>query len=119
MEVGQLKSIGIEGSIKVLDRTPTLVSLRKGDYSISVRGDSERLDPDDAYYMRFHSNEIGVNNWSRYGNPALDKLLEQGRITWKWEDRVPIYRKVVETIKEVFRFCTWPNRLFPSHTGIT
>ena len=50
--------------------------------------------------MRFHSSEIGSNNWSRYVNKEIDDLVEKGRITWKWEDRVPIYKKVIEIIME-------------------
>jgi ABC-type transport system substrate-binding protein len=46
--------------------------------------------------MRFHSSEIGQNNWSRYNNKEMDQLLEQGRALWKWEDRKPVYKKVVE-----------------------
>ena len=98
--LGQLSKIGIEGTIKVVDRAPWFDSMRKGDYSISARSESERLDPDDAYYFYLHSGEIDKNNWSRYSNRELDELLEKGRTAWKWEDRVPIYRKVVESIKE-------------------
>jgi peptide/nickel transport system substrate-binding protein len=74
--------------------------MRDGDYFISVRGDTERLDPDDAYYMRFHTSEMGKDNWSMYSNKEMDALLEKGRATWKWEDRAPIYQKVVEIVKE-------------------
>jgi peptide/nickel transport system substrate-binding protein len=98
--IGQLKNIGIEATMKVVDRAPYFDSMRKGEYQISLRGDSERLDPDDAYYLYFHSSEIGKNNWPRYNNKELDTLLEKGRTTWSWEDRVPIYRKVVEILKE-------------------
>jgi len=98
--VGQLSKIGVEGTIKIFDRAPWFESIRKGDYHISVRSESERLDPDDAYYLYFHSGEIGKNNWSRYSNQELDGLMEKGRTIWKWEDRVPIYKKVVEVIKE-------------------
>ena len=98
--VGQLKKIGIEGTLKVIDRAPYHENLRKGEYTITVRGDSERLDPDDAYYLYLHSGEIDKNNWSRYNNKEMDALLEKGRTAWKWEDRVPIYQKVVEIIKE-------------------
>jgi peptide/nickel transport system substrate-binding protein len=94
--VGQLKNIGIEATVKSMDTVTWVVTQRKGDYFISFSGDSERLDPDDSYYMRLHSSEVGINNWSRYSNKEMDKLLEEGRATWKWEDRVPIYKKVVE-----------------------
>jgi peptide/nickel transport system substrate-binding protein len=98
--IGQLKKIGIDATMKVIDRVAWMKNMREGEYFIALRGDTERLDPDDAYYLNFHSGEIGKNNWSRYSNKELDELLEKGRTTWKWEDRVPIYRKVVEIIKE-------------------
>jgi len=98
--IGQLKNIGIEGTMKVMDRAAWYKNMRDGDYSISVRADSERLDPDDAYFMWLHSSEVGRNNYSRYSNKELDAWLEKGRKAWKWEDRVPIYRHVVEIIKE-------------------
>jgi peptide/nickel transport system substrate-binding protein len=97
--IGQLSKVGIKGTMKVVDRAPYVEAMRKGDYTISVRGDSERLDPDDAYYLYFHSAEIGQNNYSRYSNKKLDALLEKGRTTWNWDDRVPIYREVVQTIQ--------------------
>jgi len=98
--IGQLKQIGIEGTMEVIDRAPYYAKMRKGEFNISVTSDTERLDPDDAYYMRLHSSELEKNNWSRYSNKELDESLEKGRTTWNWEERVPIYRKVVEIIKE-------------------
>ena len=98
--IGQLKNVGIEGSMRVIDRAPFNSMMQKGDYSISANSVSERYDWDDAYYMNLHSSEIDKNNWSRYGNKELDGLMEKGRVTMKWEDRMAIYRKVVEIIKE-------------------
>ncbi len=98
--VGQLKKIGIESTIKVIDRAPFFESMRKGEYSIGFRGDSERLDPDDAYYLWLHSGEIGKNNWSRYRKMELDDLLEKGRTAWKWEERMPLYQKVIEIVRD-------------------
>jgi peptide/nickel transport system substrate-binding protein len=74
--------------------------MQKGDYTISIRNDIVRFDPDDAYYINLHSGEVGKNNWSRYQNKDLDKLLNEGRRISKWEDRVPLYKKVVEIIRE-------------------
>ena len=98
--VGQLKKVGIEATIKVTDRAPFYEASRKGEYAIGFRGDSERLDPDDAYYLWLHSGEVDKNNWSRYRNREFDALLEKGRTTWKWEERMPIYQKVIEIVKE-------------------
>ena len=98
--IAQLKKIGIDGTIQIVDRAPHFARLRKGEFAISVMNENMRLDPDDAFYLYLHSGEIGKNNWSRYGNKELDQLLEKGRTTWKWEERVPIYQKAVEIIKE-------------------
>jgi peptide/nickel transport system substrate-binding protein len=98
--MGQLKQIGIDATMKVIEMAPWIAAMRKGDYSIAYRGDSERFDWDDAFYMYFHSSEIGQNNYPRYVNKDLDALLEKGRTTIKMEDRRPIYRRVVEIIQE-------------------
>jgi peptide/nickel transport system substrate-binding protein len=98
--MGQMKEIGIGSTMNVIDRAPYWVTMRKGDYTISYGGMDERFDWDDAYYMYFHSSEIGNNNYCRYSNKELDGLLEKGRTTWKWEERVPIYKKVVEILAE-------------------
>lgn len=98
--IGQLKKIGIEATIKIIDRAPYFDNMRKGNYNISVMVESIRIDPDDAFFLTMHSGEIGKNNWSRYANKELDNLLEAGRTAWKWPDRLPHYKKVVEMIKE-------------------
>ena len=96
----QLRKIGIEGKIKMTDRAPYYKALRKGDYAISCGVLSERLDWDDAYFTYFHSGEIGANNFARYKNPEVDRLVEKGRSTWDFEERKKIYKKVVEILDE-------------------
>lgn len=98
--IAQLGKIGVKATMKILDTAAWISAVRKGDYNISFRGDTEKYDWDDAYYMHLHSAEIGKNNFARYSNKELDLLLEKGRSTWKSEDRVPIYRRVIEAIKE-------------------
>jgi peptide/nickel transport system substrate-binding protein len=98
--MAHLKKIGIDATMQVLDRAPHVTMLQKGEYNISLTSESERYDWDDAFYMYLHSGEIGKNNVARYGNPKLDALLEEGRKTLRWEDRVPIYKQVIEIIKE-------------------
>ncbi len=98
--VGQLQKIGIKGTLKVVDRAPYFSQMRKGEYSISFGSYDERFDWDDAFYMFFHSSEIGTNNWPRYSNKDLDPLLEKARTTLKMEDRLPLYKQVIETLKE-------------------
>jgi peptide/nickel transport system substrate-binding protein len=114
--VGQLKNVGIEATINTQDLTTQLVMERKGEYQVAFSGDSERLDPDDAYYMRFHSSEIGQNNVSRYSNPEMDRLLEEGRKISKWEDRMQVYKKVVDLIKEDLPILYVSKSIIPTAT---
>ena len=96
----QLKKIGIEASIKIIDRAPYEASMRKGDYAMSAILESIRLDPDDAYYYSLNSEAINMNNWSRYSNKEMDRLLAAGRKGVQWDQRAPYYKDVVELIKE-------------------
>jgi peptide/nickel transport system substrate-binding protein len=98
--MGQLREIGIEATMQVLDRAPYFKMMRNGEFGISVSGYEERYDWDDAYYMIYHSSEIDKNNWSRYSNPELDDLLRRGRTTLPWDTRKSIYKKAVEILKE-------------------
>jgi peptide/nickel transport system substrate-binding protein len=98
--IGQLKKIGIEGTMKVIDYAPYVIISRKGEFNITLTSEDIRLDPDDGYYPFLHSDEINMNNYSRYSNKEVDKLLEEGRTKWKLEDRMTAYKKVVEMIKE-------------------
>jgi peptide/nickel transport system substrate-binding protein len=93
---GHLRNIGIEATIRTMDTVTWYTTLKKGDYSISTGSDSERLDPDDSYFNRFHSSEIGANNISRYSSKEMDHFLEHGRTDWRWKDRMASYKKVVE-----------------------
>jgi len=97
---GQLQKIGIHATIKVLDMAAYRALLRKGDFSIGYVVESERYDWDDAYFMYLHSGEIGKNNYARYSNKEMDSLLEKGRITLKREERIPIYTRVIEMVRE-------------------
>ena len=99
--IGHLKKIGIEATMKVIDRAPYHAAMRKGDYTISFRGaHSDPFEMDEAYYMYLHSSEIGMNNYSRYSNKEVDAWLEKGRTTMKWEDRKQAYKKMLEIVRE-------------------
>jgi peptide/nickel transport system substrate-binding protein len=98
--MGKIKKIGIDAEMKVLDRAAWAKSLMNAEYAISIYGVGEKFEPDESYYMFLHSSEIGKNNYSSYNNKELDALLEKGRSAVKWEDRAPIYRKVIEIVSE-------------------
>ena len=100
VSIGQLQNLGVEAQMKAIDRAPYASMMKSGDYAISLGNIEEKFDWDDAFYLHFHSSEIGKNNFCRYSNPELDALLEKGRTTWKWEDRVPLYKRVIEILAE-------------------
>ena len=95
-----MQKIGIESTVKVIDRAPYFAMMRKGEYDLSIGNVVEIFDWDDAYYVHFHSGEIGKNNYSRYGNKEVDGLLEKARATIRWEERAPLYRRVIEIVHE-------------------
>lgn len=87
---GQLRDVGIDMQIKAQARPPwyednykcatngPVMFLRSGDY--------------DGLFSLFHSSNVGGNfNWSCLKDPAMDKLLEQGRQEMDPAKRKQIY----------------------------
>ncbi|ACZ38409.1 extracellular solute-binding protein family 5 [Sphaerobacter thermophilus DSM 20745] len=64
----------------------------KSDFYITYMGYSARIDPDQIFYPRFHSK--GVHNATRYSNPRVDELIEQGRREIEEAKRKEIYAEV-------------------------
>jgi ABC-type transport system substrate-binding protein len=85
----------------VIDRAPYYALMRKGDFSISFRGaHSDPIELDEAYFMYYHSSEIGQNNFSKYSNKEVDGFLEKGRTTMNFEERKKLYKKALEILRE-------------------
>jgi len=53
-------------------------------------------------YTLFHSDYIGSgnDNTSRYSNPRIDELLDQGKVIMDVEEAKPIYKEVVKILNE-------------------
>lgn len=64
----------------------------KGQFDITVMEYTPRVDPDQTFYPRYHSE--GVHNATKYSNPRMDELLEQGRRVTNQEERKAIYDEV-------------------------
>jgi peptide/nickel transport system substrate-binding protein len=97
----QLKEIGIEIEIGLVDFTKHQNDLRSGNFKISAHGGAVHPDPDLAYY-RFYTEPgpLKNNNTARYSNPKLDRLLEQGRGAADFQKRYRIYKEAVEILHE-------------------
>jgi peptide/nickel transport system substrate-binding protein len=99
----QLKKVGIEMSISLRDH----VSHEKShaEFPIRISGGSTSSDPDLAYYGYYHTPP--PERWGQggrvqpcYGNPRVDRLLENARRVTDFQQRRRIYREVIEILQE-------------------
>lgn len=77
----QLKGIGIEAEIKVVEWGAYLEATAKGEHDMFVLGWSNMTgDADYNQYFLFHTDAHGeVGNRSFYSNPRVDELIDLGR----------------------------------------
>jgi peptide/nickel transport system substrate-binding protein len=95
----QLKEIGIDIEIEILEWGSYLDKLFKQEHDLYILGWSGSLDPDGGLYALFHSKNIGPSgNNSVYINPKVDELLDKGRQTTDVSVRIPIYEEAQEII---------------------
>ncbi|SHH84177.1 peptide/nickel transport system substrate-binding protein [Caloranaerobacter azorensis DSM 13643] len=98
----QLKEIGIDVSIESLEWGTYIDRTAKGEQEMFFLGwTTVTGDADYGLYPLFHSSAKGsAGNRSFYGNPEVDKLLEQGKVATDIEKREEIYKKAQELIME-------------------
>ena len=58
------------------------------------------LDPDNALYVQYHSEEIGNINQSFYINPEMDRLLERARRMTVESERTVLYHQIQQIVNE-------------------
>jgi peptide/nickel transport system substrate-binding protein len=84
-----LTDAGIEAKVSLADFPSFFAAVRGGHTQIAPLGMALNVpDPDRVLYDQMHTG--GGNDWSGYGSPEVDALLEQGR---RGEDREGAYRK--------------------------
>ncbi|MDA2934991.1 ABC transporter substrate-binding protein, partial [Acidobacteria bacterium AH-259-D05] len=75
----QLRKIGIDVKLEVMDRASHLARQNKHDFDLNPGHMGFFPDPGEIFYRLNHS---GVpDNWGLYSNPEFDELVEQGRRT--------------------------------------
>lgn len=98
----QLKQVGIQVSVQVLESGGAQDLREKGDFDLYLVARALGFVPDPSYYLLsdFHSSNTGGKGWGAYGysNPQIDKLLQQGQVTMDMEKRHQIYNQVQEII---------------------
>jgi len=88
------EAVGIKVDLKVMDwNTYVEKVVQNHEYDATIAWWRAPVDPDVLAY--FHSNAVDKgNNIPGYSNPAMDKLLEDGRKASTEEDRVKIYNEM-------------------------
>jgi ABC-type transport system substrate-binding protein len=102
MVQSQLKEIGIDLDLEFMDFAKHQQNLQTGNFLLTSQGGSTNFDPDLTYYKYFHTEqgEKKVNNYSRYSNPKLDTLLDEGRKEVNKAKRLKIYQEVLRILHE-------------------
>ncbi|MFS0689295.1 glutathione ABC transporter substrate-binding protein [Sporosarcina sp. 179-K 8C2 HS] len=98
----ELKKVNIEVEIEVMEFGAYLEKTANGEHDMFILGWSNPTgDADYGLYALFHSSQHGSpGNRSFYGNPEVDKLLEEGRRESNPDERIKIYNKVQEHLIE-------------------
>lgn len=91
----QLKGIGIDIKITTMEYGAYLDTLANGKHEMYIGGWGNATgDADYNQFNVFHSSAIGeIGNYSFYGNPETDKLIEEGRREKDQQKRKAIYAR--------------------------
>jgi peptide/nickel transport system substrate-binding protein len=96
----QLKKIGIDLTLDPVAQSEWYDRVVKGITNFTPTRWTQRPDPDGLLYILFHSQ--GYANTTKYHNPEVDALLDEGRTTFDQAKRKEIYaeaqRKIAEDI---------------------
>ena len=97
----QLKQIGIDVQIEILEWGSYLDRVAKGEHDMFILGWSSSADSDSAMYALFHSKNLGgAGNRTFYKNPKVDELLDKARESTVPEERIKYYKEIQDIIQE-------------------
>lgn len=97
----RLKDVGIDVKIRAIEWASFISRfIKTGDFDVVLLGWGLGLDPDQ--YNIWHSSQQapGQFNFIGYNNPAIDKLLEQGRLELNPDKRMKIYHEFARVLLE-------------------
>ena len=99
----QLKEIGIDVEVEILEWGAYLDKTANGEHDMYVLGWSIVTgDADYGLYPLFHSSNVGnPGNRSFIKDPELDKLLDDARQNPDPEERVKLYREIQEMLYDL------------------
>jgi peptide/nickel transport system substrate-binding protein len=95
----QLKKVGIDAQIVQEEYGVWIKAIIKPsfDYDLTMNITTGDADPDSLLYRRFHSVE---KQWNNDGDPEIDALLDQGKLTVDLAKRKEVYDKVQRLMVE-------------------
>ena len=90
----RLKDVGIEVTIRAVEWASFISRfIKTGDFDVVVLGWGLGLDPDQFNIWHSSQNQPGQFNFIGYNNPAVDQLLDQGRLELDPDKRQKIYHQ--------------------------
>jgi peptide/nickel transport system substrate-binding protein len=89
---------GFDVRIQAIEFASSLQAAQRGDYEAYMIGWSGRVDVDGNTYQFLHTGQ--GNNASHYSNPAVDKLLDQGRSITDLAKRREIYNQIWPMLRQ-------------------
>ncbi len=95
---GMLKSVGIDLEIQTMALPASEELARQGKSNMTFM-EWRGIDPD-ILTVQFHSKNIGGWNMGHFRNPALDRLLDEGRALVDPKQRLPLYQKAQMVIMD-------------------
>jgi peptide/nickel transport system substrate-binding protein len=93
-----LKKVGINLKITLLDTAAISDRQRKGDFQVYTAPAAVHMDDPDLYYARFTCD--APSNFGKYCNPEFDKLFEEQSRLFDVEKRAEITRKMERILLE-------------------
>jgi peptide/nickel transport system substrate-binding protein len=95
----QLKKVGVEAPIIQEEYGVWIKAITKPtyDYDLTMNITNGDADPDSLLYRRFHSVE---KQWNNDGDPEVDALLDQGKLTVDQAKRKDVYDKAQRLMVE-------------------
>ena len=87
-----LGEAGFQATVRELEWGTFLSNLKDGTFQVGRLGWTTTPEPNDLLYNRYHTGDPSFNS-SRYSNPQVDKLLEDGLHELDQQKRAEIYRQ--------------------------
>lgn len=92
----QLKAVGITMTIKSEVFTTLVQDFQSFNFQVVLIGWTGSQDPDGVLYQMFYSK--GGVNYTKYANPQVDQLLDQGRTEIDQAKRTQLYQQAQQMI---------------------